>query len=84
MYLESGHYCIDSSAAATRLHWLRSAADDNIEICAQKLGVSVDIIDKLERGKFDDEQISWSLLVAYACLYGQKPVLEVRCVNGRC
>lgn len=83
MYLESGSYeFADESEIGTDFHWLRACFGENIESCAQRLGVSIDIIDKIERGQFDNPQINLNLLIRYASLYHEKLVLTVRCIHG--
>jgi len=55
-----------------RLHWLRAENREPIEACAQKLGVSIDVIDKIESGKFDNPRINLDLLIRYLALYNEK------------
>lgn len=83
MYLKSGNYHIaDEVGIGLNLHWLRACVGEDIDSCAQKLGVDIDTIDKIERGLFSDPQISLNLLMRYAALFNERLVLTVRCMHG--
>ena len=43
-----------------------------IDICARRLGVSIDTVDKIECGRFDEPQIDLELLILYLALYDEK------------
>ena len=43
-----------------------------IDICARRLGVSIDTVDKIESGRFDEPQIDLELLILYLALYDEK------------
>lgn len=58
------------SALGTRMHWLRSSSEDNILICAQKLGVDYKIIENLESG--NAATLDLELVYKFAALYGEK------------
>ena len=50
----------------------RAEQQEPIDICAQKLNVSVDVIDKIESGQFDNPQVNLDVLIRYLALYGEK------------
>ena len=71
----------DEEELGSELHWLRSVRQECIDVCAHKLGVAIEVIDKIESGQFDDPRIDLELLSRYASLYDEKLYLTVRCGN---
>ena len=54
MQADLSHFIIeDKQNLGWRFHWLRAEQQEPIDICAQKLNVSVDVIDKIESGQFE-------------------------------
>lgn len=73
MQADLSHFIIeDKQNLGWRFHWLRAEQQEPIDICAQKLNVSVDVIDKIESGQFDSPQVNLDILIRYLALYGEK------------
>lgn len=64
MQADLSHFIIeDKQNLGWRFHWLRAEQQEPIDICAQKLNVSVDVIDKIESGQFDSPQVNLDILI---------------------
>ena len=51
MQINSPHFIIENeSELGWKLHWLRAEHEEPIDICARRLGVSIDTVDKIECG----------------------------------
>lgn len=73
MQADLSHFIIeDKQNLGWRFHWLRAEQQEPIDICAQRLNVSVDVIDKIESGQFDSPQVNLDILIRYLALYGEK------------
>lgn len=71
-FISSDFIINDERELGWKFHWLRAESQDPIDVCAQRLGVSVNVIDKIESGQFDDSRINLRLLIRYLALYNQK------------
>lgn len=72
---------IDEDELGSELHWLRARRQECIDVCAQKLGVAIDVIDKIESGQFDDPRIDLELLARYVSHYDETLHISLRCGN---
>ena len=67
MQINSPHFIIENeSELGWKFHWLRAEHEEPIDICARRLGVSI------ECGRFDEPQIDLELLILYLALYDEK------------
>lgn len=73
MQINSPHFIIENeSELGWKFHWLRAEHEEPIDICVRRLGVSIDTVDKIESGRFDEPQIDLELLILYLALYDEK------------
>ena len=77
----SFHFALEE-LLASEFHWARSRCGLPIKDCADRLKVSVEVIDKIERGRFNDPEVSLLLLAQYAALFKQRLVLKLGDSNG--
>ena len=66
MQINSPHFIIENeSELGWKFHWLRAEHEEPIDI-------SIDTVDKIECGRFDEPQIDLELLILYLALYDEK------------